>query len=269
MQPPIAAYLRVYEPLAAFDDEQAEFWRRYAENGPQVSVEDGPAVQRAAMYSTVGIGWDSFPDIAPHAYVIEGQHGPLICPWRIRLRSAAAVRSWPDRLGEQLVGAYTSESLLAEARGKVLYRRSPRWHEHIALWRVPVRWFACVDLDERELSADPAGLRYRVPMARARRRTTNAMEILKKSLGQGNPLTVSMRHQSEWLTGFHSRALVEIDYGGLAETLTAAQLAADDSPKLLGDALAALARGDAGAASSRYERLLQRWRLVRIHERDN
>jgi len=43
----------------------------------------------------------------------------------------------------------------------------------------------------------------------------------------------------------------------------------DDSPGLVAAGLAALARGDADAATEAYEKLVSRWRAVQLLERCN
>ena len=78
-----------------------------------------------------------------------------------------------------------------------------------------------------------------------------------------------MRQQSEWLSGFHSRAVVEVDYGGLARLMSTQELLADDSPREAGIALSTLASGDRESAEARYDRQLKRWRPIRLRERDN
>src|SRR3954454_10303073 len=44
-----ASYLRVYEPLAAFDRDHQLFWRRYVKEGRAVAPSDGPGRQRTAV----------------------------------------------------------------------------------------------------------------------------------------------------------------------------------------------------------------------------
>ncbi|MGH8793435.1 MAG: hypothetical protein ACRDXX_12435, partial [Stackebrandtia sp.] len=81
MHPPIAAYLRVYEPLSAFSDDRAAYWLEYTRSGRAAPVESGPRAQRALLYEAVGSGWNQLPSEADEAYVVEGDGGPLICPW--------------------------------------------------------------------------------------------------------------------------------------------------------------------------------------------
>ena len=63
--------------------------------------------------------------------------------------------------------------------------------------------------------------------------------------------------------------MVELDYGGLASVLSDDTLRDDDSPALVAQGLAALAKGDADAASTAYEQLVERWRAIQLLERCN
>ncbi|MGH8882236.1 MAG: hypothetical protein ACRD0P_33630, partial [Stackebrandtia sp.] len=240
MQTPCAAFLRVYEPLAAFDEERAALWRDYAASGRAVPVLEGPAIQRKLVYESMNADWDVLPRVSDEAYVLSSEDGPLVCPWEVGPRSAAAVRDVGDLVPDSLVEAFAPPRLSAladgagtgpDARGDD--RAGPFWHEHASMWHVPNRWFVCLEASERELSldGDERLLRYRVSMARARRRARRAYGILQTSLGQSNPVAVSVRELSEWLSVFHPRSMVEVDYGGLVRVLSDVDLRGDDSPK--------------------------------------
>lgn len=278
MQTPCAAFLRVYEPLAAFTGDRARLWRQYAESGRAVPVPAGPAIQRKLVYEAMSPEWDVLPKVAEEAYVLDTEDGPLICPWQLAERSAASVRGIGDLVPDNLIDAFAPRRLTLmagvatggpDARGDD--KAGPCWHEHVAMWHVPTRWFVCLESSERELrlEGERRSLRYLVPMARARRRARRAYGILQTSLGRSNPVAVSVRHMSEWLSVFHPRSMIEVDYGGLVWVLSDAELRGDDSPQLVHDGLTALARGDAAAAGRGYEQLMRRWRVIRLRERSN
>jgi hypothetical protein len=276
---PVAAYLRAYEPLAAFGGSRARYWHEYLRSGRAMPAHHGPAAQRELLYRSVGPAWEKLPSIGAEAYVIDGEDGPLICPWQLRPRMAEAVRDMDEMVPAHLLDAFVSPRLSdaaltdeddADLRGDATAQ--PRcWHEHIALWHVPTRWFSLLETGERELSlsGDERVLRYRVPMTRARRRARHAYGILRSSLGQHNPVAVSVRQLSEWLSVFHPRSVVEVDYGGLVWVLSSAELHSEDSPQLVHEGLTALARGDVTTAGRSYEQLMRRWRQIRLRERSN
>ena len=274
-----ASYLRVYEPLTAFDRERQVFWRRYAREGRALGPVDGPVKQRSAVLEALGAGWTRLPDLPDEAYVLEWGDSLLVCPWNLRLRVAEAALNARDGVPSVLADAFVPPVLAGQARAivedwrsgaKVLEHGVPRVHEQIATWGVPLRWFVFIDLDEREFELAPGRrtLRYRTEISKARRRAHRGVSVLRKSLGDA-PITEAVEEGTRWLEEFHPRSIVELDYGGLVNLLPDDDLAQDDSPGLVAAGLSALSRGDADAASEAYEKLVDRWRKVQLLERCN
>jgi len=274
-----ASYLRVYEPLTAFDRDRQVFWRKYAREGRALGPVDGPVRQRSAVLEALGAGWTRLPDLPDEAYVLQWGDSLLVCPWNLRLRVAEAALNARDGVPSVLADAFVPPVLAGQAKAvvedwrsgaKVLEHGVPRVHEQIATWGVPLRWFVFVDLEERviDLSAQPRTLRYRTEISKARRRAHRAEAVLRKSLGDA-PITEAVEEGTRWLEEFHPRSIVELDYGGLVNLLPDDVLAGDDSPGLVAAGLSALARGDADDASAAYEKLVDRWRAVQLLERCN
>jgi hypothetical protein len=274
-----ASYLRVYEPLTAFDRDRQVFWRKYAREGRALGLVDGPVKQRSAVLEALGAGWTRLPDLPDEAYVLEWGETLLVCPWNLRLRVAEAALNARDGVPSVLADAFVPPVLAGQARAivedwrsgaKVLEHGVPRVHEQIATWGVPLRWFVFVDLEEREidLAAGRRTLRYRTEISKARRRAHRGVSVLRKSLGDA-PITEAVEEGTRWLEEFHPRSIVELDYGGLVNLLPDDDLGGDDSPGLVAAGLSALSRGDADAASEAYEKLVDRWRGVQLLERCN
>ena len=274
-----ASYLRVYEPLTAFDRERQVFWRKYAREGRALGPIEGPVRQRSAVLEALGAGWTRLPDLPDEAYVLEWGETLLVCPWNLRLRVAEAALNARDGVPTVLADAFVPPVLAGQAKAivedwrsgaKVLEHGVPRVHEQIATWGVPLRWFVFVDLDEREISlADgKRTLRYRTEISKARRRAHRAVSVLRKSVGDA-PITEAVEESTRWLEEFHPRSIVELDYGGLVGLLPVEDLAQDDSPGLVAAGLSALSRGDAESATEAYEKLVARWRAVQLLERCN
>ena len=274
-----ASYLRVYEPLTAFDRDRQVFWRRYAREGRALGPVEGPVRQRTAVLEALGAGWTRLPDLPDEAYVLEWGGSLLLCAWSLRLRVAEAALNARDGVPSVLADAFVPPVLAGQAKAvvedwrsgaKVLERGVPRVHEQIATWGVPLRWFVFVDLDEREISLTGGRrtLRYRTEISKARRRAHRAVSVLRKSLGDA-PITEAVEEGTRWLEEFHPRSIVELDYGGLTSLLGADALAEDDSPGLVAAGISALSRGDADAATEAYEKLVARWRAVQLLERCN
>jgi hypothetical protein len=274
-----ASYLRVYEPLTAFDRDRQVFWRRYAREGRDLGLVEGPVRQRTAVLEALGAGWTRLPDLPDEAYVLQWGESLLVCPWNLRLRVAEAALNARDGVPSVLADAFVPPVLAGQARAivddwrngaKVLERGVPRVHEQIATWGVPLRWFVFVDLDERDYVDSEArrALRYRTEISKARRRAHRAVSVLRKTLGDA-PITEAVEEGTRWLEEFHPRSVVELDYGGLVNLLPERDLAQDDSPGLVAAGLSALSRGDAEAATEAYEKLVARWRTVQLLERCN
>ncbi|HEY2946830.1 MAG TPA: hypothetical protein VGJ53_00275 [Micromonosporaceae bacterium] len=274
-----AAYLRVYEPLTAFDRERQVFWRRYVREGRAVAPVEGPGRQRTAVLEALGAGWTRLPDLPDEAYVLEADDTVLVCPWNLRVRVAEAALSARDGVPSVLADAFVPPVLAGLARAivedwrsgaRVLEQGVPRVHEQIATWGVPLRWFVFIDLDERELVLRPERrvLRYRTEISKARRRAHRAVAVLRKSVGDV-PITEAVEEGARWLEEFHPRSVVELDYGGLVDLVPDETLEEDDSPGLAAAGLAALSRGDADAATEAYEKLVARWRAIQLLERCN
>jgi hypothetical protein len=274
-----ASYLRVYEPLTAFDRERQVFWRRYVKEGRAVAPLEGPVRQRSAVLEALGAGWTRLPELPDEAYVLETDETLLVCPWNLRIRVAEAALTARDGVPSVLADAFVPPVFAGLARtvvddwrsgAKVLERGLPRVHEQVATWGVPLRWFVFVDLTERELSLRPGRrvLRYRTEISKARRRAHRASSVLRRALGDA-PITAAVEETARWLEEFHPRSVVELDYGGLVHLLADEALSDDDSPGLVAAGLAAVGRGEADAATAAYERLVERWRAVQLLERCN
>ncbi|HET8684520.1 MAG TPA: hypothetical protein VFM54_21995 [Micromonosporaceae bacterium] len=274
-----AAYLRVYEPLTAFDRERQVYWRRYVKEGRAVAPSEGPVRQRTTVLEALGAGWTRLPDLPDEAYVLETDDTLLICPWNLRFRVAEAALNARDGVPSVIADAFVPPVLAGLAKTvvddwrsgtRVLERGMPRVHEQVATWGVPLRWFVFVDLDERELTLRPGRrvLRYRTEISRARRRAHRACAVLRRSVGD-TPVTTAVEEGTRWLEDFHPRSVVELDYGGLVNLLSDDALRDDDSPGLVASGLAGLAAGDAESATGAYEKLVGRWRAVQLLERCN
>lgn len=274
-----ASYLRVYEPLAAFDRDRQRYWRRYAQEGRAVAPLEGPGRQRTAVLEALGASWTRLPDLPDEAYVLEADDTLLICPWNLRVRVAEAALTARNGVPAVIADAFVPPALAGQARtvlddwrsgARVLERGLPRLHEQVSTWGVPLRWFVFVEMSERELSvrADRRVLRYRTEIGRARQRAQRAYTVLERSLGQA-PITEAVAETSRWLEEFHARSVVELDYGGLVSLLSDDQLTGDDSPALAAAGLTAVAQGRGEDATQVYERLVERWRAIQLLERCN
>ncbi|MFD7923323.1 hypothetical protein ACFV3R_29390 [Streptomyces sp. NPDC059740] len=263
---PYAAYLRVYEPLAAFPEPERSHWARYATREELPTAQDELRRALADLLPTPPVAVPVHE--SGDAFVAEVEGVTCVCPWRTRLRGWQAL----EELAEQL-----PESVLDAALPPVVRRQAAddyeRWRERnpdarpwirTATWHVPLRWFVLFEDAERDYTKGEQGLvlRYRTPMVQARRRVARTLRTLRDTLEEG-PLIDGVVDVGRWLEEFHPRALVELDYGGLVQVIPEAALADDHTAEDVRQGVAALREGESARANEVYETLAERWRQVR------
>ena len=283
-----AAFLRVYEPLAAFSGEERRQWEDYVAAGRAPSPARGPQLEeQAALRALVGRPPALLPVLPEHAYVTDVDGVTLVCPWRSELRSLEALEDFVADLPDEVLSAFVPLPLAASVGERLDAWRAAhpdaRNHQRSSSWQVPLRWFVLVDGEEREVrlgqpsgapGTAPAGrlagrsLVYRTAMSRARRRTARALAVLRRTVEDG-AVTSGVEDLGRWLEEFHPRSLVELDYGGLVHLLDDDQLSQDDSARDIAAALAALAAGDGAAAAQAYGRVTARMKALQAVESAN
>jgi len=271
---PYAAWLRVYEPLAAFPEPQRSHWAAYARDPgrpgrAELLAGEREAAIRRAIAQPARVGPD---EELRGAFVLDTGPEPFVCPLDEQLRSWAALDClreevpepllsafWPARAREGALAAYaTWRAANAGRRPRIL----------TANWHVPLWWFVAFSPDERHLrlGADPErGLTYLTTMSWARQRMARALDVLRRSMGDG-VVTQGVEEVARWLEEFHPHSQVELDYGGLAALVDDEALAADRSVSDVADGLAALAAGEPEGAGAAYARLAERWRDLQALE---
>nr|WP_202429831.1 hypothetical protein [Streptomyces sp. SID4945] len=261
---PYAAYLRVYEPLAAFPDAERAYWERYAQKAELPSCQDELRRSLADLLPTPPI------PVPVHesgdAFVAEVDGVVCVCPWRTRLRGWQALGGLADELPAPVLDAALPEVVRKQAMADFdrWLTRHPDARPWIRTgrWQVPLSWFALVADAEREWRPEPPRLRYRTPMVEARRRVARGLKALRDTVEEG-ALVDGLIDVGSWLEDFHPRSLVELDYGGLVHALTAEGLDEDHSAADMAAALAGLRDDEPEAAGEAYGRLVERWRAVR------
>ena len=276
-----AAFLRVYEPLAAFEGDQRKQWESYLSAGHAPRPTDGVVMEwEAAVRAGAARPPLALPKVADHAFVTDVDGVTLLCPWRTRLRALEALDEFADGLPEMVLQAFVPLEVVRAAQEQLdeLRIANPdlRSHQLTSTWQVPPGWFVLVDAEERvvEVGAPAApgatrlggrSLVYRTAMSRARRRTARALAVLRRTVDDGY-VTAGVEDLGRWLEEFHPRSLVELDYGGLVHLLDDAELKTDESARDIAAALTALAGGDALAAGAAYGRVTARMKALQAVE---
>ncbi|MFE1314987.1 hypothetical protein [Streptomyces sp. NPDC058755] len=265
---PYAAYLRVYEPLAAFPEPERTHWARYARRPDRPSYQDELRRSLADLLPTPPIPVPVHE--SSDAFVLDVDGVVCVCPWRTRLRGWQALGELADELPASVLDAVLPPLVRHQAAQDYerWLARNPDARPWIrtATWQVPLNWFVLVSDEERRYEKGsgevPPMLRYRTPMVQARRRVARALRTLRDTIEEG-PLIDGLVDVGRWLEEFHPRSLVELDYGGLVHAVPAGELEGDHSAADVADGIEALRRGDGMAAGEAYGRLVERWRAVR------
>ncbi len=261
-----SAYLRVFQPLDAFEGEEQLRWERYLVSNRWLPG----SPPRYRDHAKGGLGLIA-PADGDHAEVRVVDGRTYVSPWRMRMRVLAAGLAFretrPIELSERFLSKKDAKRVARELRR--LRRRDPLAVAfcHQSPWHVPIRWFALFADEERWLGEDERGqlrLRYRTTARKALRRAGQTIPLLRRSdLGPIGDLLMDLH---EWIALFDVRSLVELDYGGLCDFLTWDELDDDRSVRDLGLALEALARHEFPRSAEIYQGVLSHWAEIRGHE---
>ncbi|HHC08932.1 MAG TPA: hypothetical protein ENK55_09475 [Actinobacteria bacterium] len=235
------AYLRVYVPA------DGRRWPPYG-GGPRHRV----------VRSTESFVWDE--PIDDDAFLLEHGGRSYVCPRHPRLRMLEGLMAFAaDFPTMPLVAGGRLDPYVRELEA-LRRREGARSHILSSPWHVPLRWFAAFSPEDRELYADAGrpSIRYRGSLARAVERLAWAAAVLDAA-GFSEPVVDQVRDLERWLTEFPAEAIVELDYGSVAELFTAEALVADETCAEVRESLLALERGDVDEAGDRYLAAATRW----------
>jgi hypothetical protein len=246
-----AAYLRVYVP----DDEDV---------GLPDHVAPRTARRSVIVSGTYGV-WEE--SLREDALRLEFEGRGFVCPRYPRLRMLEGLlafhNSFPDMGGSVLVPEEVVSRAAAELQA--MHREQPDVRSHILTspWHVPLRWFAAFESAQRELvqSEDGSTIRYRTMRADASRRLTRATTTLEKA-GFDESVIDPVEGLTSWLDDFPEEAVVELDYGSVAELFGDTELALDETAAEVAASLNALDSGDFDEASDYYAAAAARWALA-------
>ena len=195
------------------------------------------------------------------AFTMTWADETYVCPRYPRLRMLEAALAFARANPTSgLVPHQTAERIAAQlAKLKVAHPKA-RSHILTSPWHVPLRWFAIVDPDEREMyqRAGDASIRYRTPIASARRRAKRTIEILDNA-GFDDVVIDDMRHLHDWIGGFSPEGVLELDYDSTAGLFESSDLVLDESSADVHSSLRALDSHDFDQAGRFYAAVAGRW----------
>jgi hypothetical protein len=268
------AYLRVYQPLAAFPPRERADWAAYVEAGqalpPSLLV---GREERRGLARALGLRVGTERE---HALVERVGEVVYVCPLRTELRTLQSLVDFRSSVPDEVADAFVSPKDVERAARTLERwdRERPGSRSHIqqAAWHVPLPWFALFEAAERRVVAPAAGqaarLLYQTPMSKARARISRAVSILQELMDDAE-MVVAAEELRSWLHGFDPDSLVQLDYGGLTRAIPFEELAEDQSAAEVWQALEALEEGDLDRSSELYRGLSERWSALRGRESSN
>lgn len=285
---PYAAYLRVYEPLAAFGAAERQRWAEYAASPDRprrataLGAEQAEALARLIAAPPVAAPAEE----SEHAYVRWADGVTYVCPWQTRLRS------WLGLTRLRATARPLLDTAFAAGQADAALRDFARWQGQAAslrvfiqacTWSVPTAWFVPFAPEERWLVLGGTGepeargaatasatrtLIYTTAMSQARRRVARALNAVQGA--GGDALTgAEIAQVGRWLEEFHPHSVVELDYGGLVHLLDDEALRADQSVAEVSAAIGASREGRPDLAATLHRRLRRRWQSLESLEAAN
>jgi hypothetical protein len=258
-----AAHLRVYEPMAAFSEEEQQRYSAISRSGEAPSRADSDRTERAAA---VRAAVRRTLDLPEGQVLIEPVDGLLfVCPLRTRMRALIAAAEFRSGMAEALADAFIPARIAEQAESDLdkWRRRVPGMKVAVVscTYLVPLPWFVPFDPGERVLvtGMGERSMRYVAPMSAARRRTARALATLRRALPEA-PTVAGLEQLGRWLEEFHPHSRVELDYAGLVDLMTDEELREDVSVADIAESLTALGEGNGADAVAAYERVIGRWR---------
>lgn len=239
-----SAYLRVYLP-----DKEGR-WEQHT-----------PAGRGFIVVGDYGLVDESLRN---DALYVEWEGSRYVCPRYPRLRMLEGLltfrATYPGLTGDLLI----PESVADRAGSEIdsLRTTNPDLQSHIIAspWHVPLRWFAAFDPSEREVveRGDHLSIRYRSALADAIGRLQRSVQLLERA-GFHESVIEPVSDLTEWLARFADDAMVELDYGEVAELFSDGELAVDETAADIAASLTALEEDDLDVAGDRYGMAAARW----------
>jgi hypothetical protein len=243
-----AAYLRVYLPADT------------AGRMPRHTITETGSTP-ILVRSEFGVYYESVRD---DAFVADRDGRRFVCPRTPRLRMLEGLIAFRNAASAPTSSMLVPDRLADRASQELerMQQHRPTLRSHILTspFYVPLRWFGAFSPTERELIQTEDGLtiRYRTVLEHAIERLDRAVRILDES-GFDEPIIEQVRDLARWMGRFSSDALLELDYGGVAELFSDAELALDESAADIAASLDALEHEDFDKAGTHYTAAASRW----------
>jgi hypothetical protein len=218
---------------------------------------------------------------------------PAQLKWRSLIALEEFRRGIPEPMLTIFVPGAVHERASRELAAVAQHAVHSKPHAMVSPWQVPLTWLCAFaprdrlrdrggDRSEARQVAPPAtgpaapatetGLRYRAPMADARRAMARTLGAVRKTAVDWLEVP-DVELVGRWLEEFHPRSVVELDYGSLRPPVDPAVVTSeqpvtpsDNSIDQMAEAMEALRAGRADTATAIVEALTSRWDAVRALE---
>ena len=265
---PFVSHLRVYEPLAVFDDGQQLAMMEQRERGRYETevLERSEAVRRLVRAVS-----DPFPHGSTDLVRVlhyPGQNGAtrrLYCPNQLAVRASLAAESLSENIRGPLVDVLVPEVARAANAARIdpdsFADSLARLHTRSATWGVPFGWFVLLHEDDHCEVVEDNGkvqtVRLAAPVSQCLERARSSAAALTRAAPELDLLD-ELDELTNWLEIFSEDAVLELDYGPVADLVFP-----DDSPSDVRLGIESLAEGDMTGAAASYRRLANRWIPIR------
>lgn len=271
---PPTSYLRVFEPLRAYDDDAQ--LAIAAQRGVGRTAFEERAASEAVERITRGDS-DPFPHSPAERYRelhypgADGLTAAYYCPDQLATRATLAAEQLDSSMRPallQLLVPEAARSANAERIGHDAFAQDvASLHTRSSTWGIPLGWFVLVHEDDHcEIEEDGNTLltvRLSAPVIQVLERAQYAAASLAIHAPELDILD-ELTALGEWLRLFHEDSIIELDYGPVAERVWP-----DESAQDLKLGIESLAEQDMLGAAAAYRRLTTRWLKIRQLGRAN
>jgi hypothetical protein len=237
------AHLRAYLPLAEFSRLQSHV--------------PGDEAMRQGRFGLLS------EEPSEDGLLAEWNGERFMCPRTVRLRVLQGVLAFYSAFeeygGHMLIPEHTARLAAEELERLQQDRPEVRAHILTSAWHVPPRWFLAFAPEEREVvDAEPVTIRYRTQRLLASSRLSRVLGALHGA-GFAEPVTAEIQDLADWIEAFPEGAMIELDYGAVAQMFSPQDLVTDESADEIWESVAALERGEYAEARSLYIEMAAKW----------